>query len=148
MRCVRVNAGASDQVGLCRHRCSFSRTALQEMLFPPRLRHCTLLFMVMGIVVSFHAAPVAGQWAWRLQTWSCPKKALSGVAPFTYALRPILPEGLTFDTTSRTISGTPAVVADAPTFTCRTTASNGSADSLMFSMVINAPVDAQRGVFA
>ena len=71
-------------------------------------------------------------------------EATGGAPPISYALTPALPVGLTMDTTTRTISGTPTVVtADVP-YTFKATGANGSSDSLMFSIEVYSPTDAQR----
>ena len=72
-------------------------------------------------------------------------EATRGVAPITYALTPALPAGLGFDPSSRKISGTPTGVTTAPvryTYTANDAA--GSADSLLFSIEVYSPVDAEH----
>ena len=71
-------------------------------------------------------------------------EATGGVLPTSYALSPALPLDLTFDATTRTISGTPTVVTAAIPYTFKATGANGSADSLMFSIEVYSPPDAER----
>jgi len=71
-------------------------------------------------------------------------EAAGGAAPVTYALTPALPTGLTFDTT-RTLTGTPTVVTDAPKqYTYSATGANGSRDSLLFAIEVFSPVAAEH----
>ncbi len=70
--------------------------------------------------------------------------AMGGAPPTSYALTPALPAGLTMDTTTLTISGTPTVVTAAVSYTFKATGANGSSDSLMFSIEVYFPTDAQR----
>ncbi len=71
-------------------------------------------------------------------------EATGGVPPPSYTLAPVLPSDLTFDATTRTISGTPTVVTAAVPYTFKATGANGSSDSLMFSIEVYSPTDAQR----
>ncbi len=71
-------------------------------------------------------------------------EAMGGAPPTVYALIPALPVGLTMDTTTRTISGTPTVVTAAVPYTFKATGANGSSDSLMFSIEVYSPTDAKR----
>ncbi|MCY4674825.1 MAG: leucine-rich repeat domain-containing protein, partial [Bacteroidetes bacterium] len=71
-------------------------------------------------------------------------EAAGGAAPVTYTLIPALPAGLTFDTT-RTLTGTPTVVTDAPKqYTYSATGANGSRDSLLFTIEVFSPVAAEH----
>ena len=68
-------------------------------------------------------------------------EATGGLSPINYTLTPMLPAGLDFDTSTRTISGTPTVVTTAPVpYTYKATDANGSADSLLFNIEVYAPV--------
>ena len=70
-------------------------------------------------------------------------EAVGGLPPITYTLTPVLPFGLSFNDTTRTISGTPKLVTDAITYQYVGTGANGSADTLMFNISVYSPVDAQ-----
>ena len=73
--------------------------------------------------------------------------ANGGVAPIAYTLTPTLPAGLSYDSSTRTISGTPTVVTTTPTpYTYKATDVNGSTDSLLFSVEVFSPVAAERDV--
>lgn len=64
-------------------------------------------------------------------------EAAGGVAPIDYTVSPELPTSLTFDSATRTISGTPTVITSAPiAYTYKATDVNGSADSLQFSIEV------------
>ncbi len=72
-------------------------------------------------------------------------EATGGAPPIGYTLTPALPAGLSFDASSRTISGTPTEVTAAPIpYTYKATDSNGSADSLQFSIAVYSPVAAEQ----
>ena len=66
-------------------------------------------------------------------------EAIGGVSPIDYTLTPALPEALAFDKTTRTITGTPAVVTPATPYTYKATDANGAADSLVFSIEVIFP---------
>ena len=64
-----------------------------------------------------------------------------GTLPISYTLTPELPGGLSFDSSTRTISGKPTEVTAAPVlYTYKGTDLHGSADSLMFTISISAIV--------
>jgi len=60
----------------------------------------------------------------------------TGMAPVTYALAPSLPQGLAFDASSRTISGTPTEVTPPVSMTYTFTDGNGAQDSLKFTIEV------------
>ncbi len=66
-------------------------------------------------------------------------EATGGVTPIVYGLTPALPAGLTFDATTRTISGTPTVVIASTPYTYKATGTHGSADSLEFNIEVFSP---------
>ena len=64
-------------------------------------------------------------------------EASGGTAPFTYSLS-ALPAGLSFDTATRTISGTPTAVTDGAVLVIYTVIdSEGSAAALTFTITVN-----------
>ncbi len=68
-------------------------------------------------------------------------EATGGVPPINYMLTPTLPIGLSFDASTRTISGTPTTVTAGPVpYTYRATDVNGSTDSLRFNIEVHSPV--------
>ncbi len=71
-------------------------------------------------------------------------EAAGGVPPIAYTLTPALPAGLVFSDSTRTISGTPTVVTASLPYTYTATGANGSVDSLLFSIMVYSPVDAQQ----
>ncbi len=71
-------------------------------------------------------------------------EATGGVPPLDYMLTPALPEGLAFDDSTRTISGTPTELTAAAPYTFRATGANGSTDHLVFSIKVHSPGDDQR----
>ena len=63
--------------------------------------------------------------------------AVGGVAPYIYALSPsVLPEGLSFDEATRTISGTPSLVTAAQTFIWGVADAVGNESSLEFTIEV------------
>ncbi len=72
-------------------------------------------------------------------------EAAGGVPPIAYTLTPTLPAGLAFDAATRSLSGTPTMVtAGATPYTYKATGTNGSADSLTFSIQVYSPVSAEQ----
>ena len=74
-------------------------------------------------------------------------EAAGGLPPINYTLTPMLPAGLDFDTSTRTISGTPTVATTAPVpYTYMATDANGVAVSLLFNIEVYppAPVDVEH----
>ncbi len=62
--------------------------------------------------------------------------AMGGDAPLRYALAPTLPPGLQFDTTTRSISGTPIEVFDMTTYTWSVTDADGDVVRLSFTIMV------------
>ena len=67
-------------------------------------------------------------------------EAVGGDAPITYSLTPALPEGLRFDSSTRTLSGTPTEVTPPTSFTYTATDANGDQDALSFSVEVYSTV--------
>lgn len=70
-------------------------------------------------------------------------EAIGGASPIDYTLTPALPEALSFDHATRTISGTPPVVTPPTVYTYKATDANGAADSLTFTIEVISPVGAE-----
>ena len=64
-------------------------------------------------------------------------QATGGDGALSYTLSPNLPQGLTFDATKRTITGTPQSSLPQTTFTYTVTDEDGDTDELNFMMTIN-----------
>ena len=72
-------------------------------------------------------------------------QARGGVPPRTYSLAPTLPAGLVYDSSTRTISGTPTVVTSSPIpYTFTATDATGAMDSLVFSIEVFSPVAVEQ----
>ncbi len=69
-----------------------------------------------------------------------------GALPYTYSINPAAPTGLTFDTSSGQISGTPGGTLAATSFTVTATDINGSSAGNSFSLTINAAVTATQAI--
>ena len=61
---------------------------------------------------------------------------VGGTAPYTYALTPALPTGLTFTASTRTVSGTPTSSQTARTYTYVATDANGVSASVTFTITV------------
>ena len=68
----------------------------------------------------------------------------AGASPISYTLTPTLPTGLVFDQANRTLTGLPTVVTPATPYTYKATDTNGSTDSLSFSIEVYSPVSAEH----
>ena len=68
-------------------------------------------------------------------------EAVSGDAPITYSLTPALPEGLRFDSSTRTLSGTPTEVTPSTSFTYTAIDANADQAALNFSMEVYSAVE-------
>ena len=92
------------------------------------------------------AAPVSPQ-RYRVGTTITPLRlpaAAQGNAPIAYTLSPALPAGLSFNATSRRITGTPTAVSPATTYTYRATDNDGDTADLLFTLtVVSARASAQ-----
>ena len=63
--------------------------------------------------------------------------ALRGNAPLTYTLTGALPDGLTVDTSTRTLAGTPTALASATTYTWTATDRDADTGSIMFTIEVH-----------
>ena len=78
-----------------------------------------------------------------------PEVTGSGTPPYTYALTPALPAGLTFDAATRTISGTPTAVTAAAEYAYIVIDGANASASLLFTIeVILPPLDAPDALVA
>ena len=66
--------------------------------------------------------------------------AIGGDAPLTYTLSPSLPTGLTFNGSTRVLSGTPTAASQARTYTYTVTDADGDTASLTFDISVTAKV--------
>ncbi|MYC03167.1 MAG: T9SS type A sorting domain-containing protein [Rhodothermaceae bacterium] len=68
--------------------------------------------------------------------WYVLPEAHGGMPPYAYTLTPALPEGLDFDASMRTVSGTPTTAMSATNYIYRVTDAEGTAVYLMFTIEI------------
>ncbi len=72
-------------------------------------------------------------------------EAQGGTAPISYTLTPSLPTGLVYDSSTRTISGTPSVVTSTPVpYTFKATDARGAEDNVVFSIEVFGPVASEQ----
>jgi Leucine-rich repeat (LRR) protein/subtilisin family serine protease len=71
-------------------------------------------------------------------------EATGGAPPINYTLTPILPTGIAFDQANRTLSGSPTVVTPATPYAYKAIDTNGSTDSLSFSIEVYSPTSAEH----
>lgn len=95
---------------------------------------CSMLEFVGGIEDQRYA------WSKPIMPLVLPE-AIKGVGPIKYTLIPSLPEGLEFDMSTRTLSGTPTMITSSPEeYTYRAMDAGGSMDSLLFQISVYSPV--------
>ena len=72
--------------------------------------------------------------------------ARGGDAPLRYGLSPALPDGLSFDETTRVVSGTPAETMAATVYTLTATDADGDAATLTFTITVEPGASAERAL--
>ncbi|WP_244547704.1 putative Ig domain-containing protein [Bradyrhizobium sp. OK095] len=75
-----------------------------------------------------------------------PVTGSGGTSPLTYAIAPGLPAGLTLNTSTGAISGTPTTTLGATTFTVTVTDANAATAGSTFSLTVNGAVTATQAV--
>ncbi|NEI69225.1 autotransporter domain-containing protein [Rhizobium lusitanum] len=75
-----------------------------------------------------------------------PVTGSGGTAPLAYGISPVLPAGLSFDTSTGAVSGTATSASSATTYTVTVTDTNGSNASQSFSLAVNGPIAASQAV--
>ena len=71
-----------------------------------------------------------------------------GTTPLSYGVSPALPAGLSFNTATGQITGTPTVASAAATYTVTVTDANGATATATFSLTVSAGVTATQSVAA
>ena len=71
--------------------------------------------------------------------------ATGGDTPLTYSLSPALPTGLSFDASSRQLSGTPTVLKTQTTYTYTVTDDDDDTDTLTFKLTVEADTQPSLG---
>ncbi|WP_434895125.1 putative Ig domain-containing protein [Bradyrhizobium oligotrophicum] len=69
-----------------------------------------------------------------------------GTTPRTYAIAPTLPTGLSFNTSTGQVSGTPTVTSSTTTYTVTVTDANNGTASNTFQLTVNGPVSATQAI--
>ncbi|MGJ4928685.1 putative Ig domain-containing protein [Bradyrhizobium sp. HKCCYLS2038] len=69
-----------------------------------------------------------------------------GTTPRTYAISPSLPTGLSFNTSSGQVSGTPTVSGSTTTYTVTVTDANNGTASNTFQLTVNGPLNATQAI--
>jgi len=75
-----------------------------------------------------------------------PVTASGGTAPLSYSISPNLPAGLTLNTTTGAITGTPTAASGALSYTVTVTDRNSSTASASFALTVNAAVTATQAI--
>ncbi len=68
----------------------------------------------------------------------------NGTTPYSYSISPTLPAGLSFDSSSGAVGGTPSVTFAAANFTVTVTDANGATATGGFRLTVNGPVAATQ----
>jgi hypothetical protein len=69
-----------------------------------------------------------------------------GTTPRTYAISPTLPTGLSFNTSTGQVSGTPTVSSSTTTYTVTVTDANNGTASNTFQLTVNGPLSATQAI--
>jgi hypothetical protein len=75
-----------------------------------------------------------------------PVTGSGGTAPLSYGIAPTLPAGLSFNTSTGAITGTPTATSAAATYTVTVTDANSATASNTFSLTVNGAVTATQAV--
>ncbi len=75
-----------------------------------------------------------------------PVTGAGGTSPLTYGIAPALPAGLSFNTSTGAITGTPTATSGATTYTVTVTDANSAAATNTFSLSVNSSVTATQAV--
>ncbi len=68
----------------------------------------------------------------------------NGTAPIEYTLTPTLPEGLKFDPSTRTLSGTPTMITSSIEYSYKAMDAGGAMDSLLFKILVYSPSSVKK----
>ncbi|WP_456715276.1 putative Ig domain-containing protein [Bradyrhizobium sp. USDA 4353] len=69
-----------------------------------------------------------------------------GTSPLSYGISPTLPAGLSFNTATGQVSGTPTVVSSTTTYTVTVTDANNGTASGTFQVTVNGPLSATQAI--
>ncbi|QFI76776.1 hypothetical protein F8237_32880 [Bradyrhizobium betae] len=106
----------------------------------------TFSLAVSGPVLAVQAVPSITLTQNNAMTSTTPVTGSGGTAPLGYSLSPSLPAGLTLNTTTGAITGTPTVTHATSSFTITVTDANGVSASSTFSLTVNAAVTATQSI--
>ena len=81
-------------------------------------------------------APVSESWIQNIATSVTLPAASGGDAPLTYSVVGTLPTGVTFDSSTRVLSGTPSATQPATTYTYKVRDANGDEDPKRFTIAV------------
>ena len=82
----------------------------------------------------------------RAATSFTPVTGGGGTTPLTYTVSPSLPAGLSINTTSGAVTGTPTVTSAATSYTVTVTDANGATATASFSLTVNPAVTATQAI--
>ncbi|WP_196237396.1 putative Ig domain-containing protein [Bradyrhizobium elkanii] len=106
----------------------------------------TFILTVNGAVTATTAVASTTLTVNRPATSFTPVTGAGGTPPLTYSVSPTLPAGLSFNTTSGAITGTPTAAIAATTFTVTVTDQNSATAANTFSLAVNGAVTAATAV--
>ena len=106
----------------------------------------TFTLTVNGAVTATQAVPTTVLTENHLATPFTPVTGGGGTAPLAYAVSPVLPTGLSFNTANGQVTGTPTVVSASTTYTVTVTDANGATNTATFSLTVNSAVTATQAV--
>jgi uncharacterized protein with beta-barrel porin domain len=75
-----------------------------------------------------------------------PVTASGGTSPYTFAVSPALPAGLSFNTSTGQVTGTPSAASPSATYTVTVTDANGSTSSKTFTLSVGAGLSTAQAV--
>ena len=101
---------------------------------------------VNGVVTATQAIPSTGLTVNHAATSFTPVTGSGGTGSLTYGVSPTLPAGLSFNTTTGAVTGTPTSVSSATSYTVTVTDTNNATATASFSLAVNGAVTATQAI--
>ncbi|WP_246739021.1 putative Ig domain-containing protein [Bradyrhizobium aeschynomenes] len=106
----------------------------------------TFSLTVNGAVSATQAIPSKGLTVNVAATPFTPVTGAGGTSPLSYGVAPALPTGLSFNTSTGAITGTPTATSGATTYTVTVTDANSATATATFSLTVNGAVSATQAI--